>query len=171
MHGSSVPPTSPPPGRPALASVWLPLLREALERDGQFRFPLRGSSMRPTLPEHCEVVIVPLPPRPRPGSLIVFALGDALVAHRLVRRTPRGWMAQGDGRLGPDPALQPEQVLGLVSAAYAGDRRIWPGRLERAAACFWVARYHALRAAMPPLRVVWRLARAVMRRLPGGRHS
>lgn len=149
---------------PAPASVWLPLLREALERDGQFRFPLRGSSMRPTLPESCDIVIVPLPLRPRRGSLIVFAQRDALVAHRLVRCTPRGWIAQGDGRPGPDPALTPEQVLGLVSAAYTGDRRIWPGRLERAAASVWVARHHALRIAL-------HLARAVIRRLPGRRHS
>ena len=32
------------------ASTWLPLLREALEKVGVFRFPLRGASMRPTLP-------------------------------------------------------------------------------------------------------------------------
>jgi len=152
------------PGLPELASVWLPLLREALERDRQFRFPLRGSSMRPTLPERCEVVIVPLPPHPRLGHLIVFAQRDALVAHRLVRRTPRGWIAQGDGRWGADPVLQPEQVLGLVSAAYAGDRRIWPGLLERAAASFWVGRHHALRIALF-------LARVVIRRLPGWRRA
>jgi hypothetical protein len=157
--GSSPAPAPRAPALPEMASVWLPLLREALERDGQFRFPLRGSSMRPTLPESCDIMIVPLPLVPRPGSLIVFAQRDALVAHRLVRRTPRGWIAQGDGRLVPDPALQPEQVLGLVSAAYTGDRRIWPGRLERAAAGFWLARHHALRIAL-------RLARAVIRRLP-----
>ncbi len=136
------------PVLPELISVWLPLLREALERDGQFRVPLRGNSMRPTLPDACDIVIVPLPPRPRLGSLLVFAQRDALVAHRLVRRTRGRWIAQGDGRLVPDPALQPEQVLGLVSAAYAGDRRIWPGPLERAAAWFWVARHYALSAAM-----------------------
>lgn len=159
-----VPPDSAParadaPALPELISVWLPLLREALQRDGQFRFPLRGSSMRPTLPETCDIVIVPLPSRPRLGSLLVFAQRDALVAHRLVRRTRDRWIAQGDGRWVSDPALLPAQVLGLVSAAYAGDRRIWPGRLERAAAWFWVARHYALSAAMRPLRMAARQLR------------
>lgn len=142
--------------------TWLPLLREALERDGQFRLPLHGTSMRPTLPVACDIVIVPLPTRPQLGSLIVFAQQDALVAHRLVRRAPDRWVAQGDGRLGPDPALRPEQVLGLVAAAHADGCQIWPGRLERAAASFWVARHYALAAAI-------RLRRAVVRRLRGRR--
>jgi hypothetical protein len=138
----------------ALASTWLPLLREALEREGVFRFPLRGASMRPTLPIECEIEIRPLPAEVPLGALIVFVINDILIAHRLVRRSDGHWIAQGDGRLGPDRPLTPEQILGVVAAAYAGGRRRWPTTSSRPLAAFWIARHWALR-----------LARAVRRAL------
>lgn len=126
-------------------ATWLPLLRDALNRDGQFRFPLRGTSMRPTLPESCEIFIVPLPERPPLGSLLVFAQNDTLIAHRLVRYTKTGWITQGDGRRGPDVPLQPAQALGVVTAASCEGRVIWPGRLSAGIAWFWIARHYVFR--------------------------
>jgi len=139
----------------ALASTWLPLLREALDREGAFRFPLRGASMRPTLPVECEIEIRPLPPKLPLGALIVFVIGDTLIAHRLVRRSGGRWIVQGDGRLGPDRPLTPEQVLGVVAAAYADGRRCWPTTSSRLLAAFWIARYWGLR----PARAVRRILR------------
>ena len=127
------------------AATWLPLLREALEREGVFRFPLRGSSMRPTLPAECDIEIVPLPSQTPLGALIVFVIDDTLIAHRLVRRSGGRWIAQGDGRLGPDRPLESSQVLGLVSAAHQNGRRCWPTGASRMLTLFWVARHWALR--------------------------
>jgi hypothetical protein len=138
----------------ALASTWLPLLREALEREGRFRFPLRGASMRPTLPVECEIEIVPLPPETPLGALIVFVIDDTLIAHRLVRRSNGRWIAQGDGRLGPDQPLNSNQILGVVSAAYANGRRCWPNAASHLFADLWIARHWALR-------VAWSLRRAL----------
>jgi hypothetical protein len=129
------------------ASTWLPLLREALEREGVFRFPLRGASMRPTLPVECDIEIVPLPSQTPLGSLIVFVIDDTLIAHRLVRRSGGRWIAQGDGRLGPDRPLEPSQILGQVAAAHQNGRRCWPTTASRVLRVFWVARYWALRPA------------------------
>ena len=75
--------------------------------------------MRPTLPVECDIEIVPLPAQTPLGALIVFVIDDTLIAHRLVRRSGGRWIAQGDGRLGPDRPLEPSQILGLVSAAHA----------------------------------------------------
>lgn len=138
-----------------LAAAWFPLLQEALAREGRFRFPLRGTSMRPTLPDGCEVEIVPLPDNVPIGSVVVFAAGDSLIAHRLVRRCGGHWILQGDGRLGPDKPLSPDRLLGLAVTAYRSGQRIWPGRWELLLRRFWVARYHALR----PLRFAWRVIR------------
>ena len=122
-------------------ATWLPLLRESLARQGCFRWPLRGGSMLPTLPSNCEITIVPLPDSLPLGSLIVFAGRDsALVAHRLVHRTDRYLVAQGDARLRPDPWLDPAQVLGLVSIATFSGRRVWPSRIEALLKWFWVGR-------------------------------
>ena len=139
-----------------LTSALLPLLREALAQEGKFRFPLRGDSMRPTLPSVCEIEIVPLPARVPLGTLIVFVAGDTLIAHRLVRRARAAWIAHGDGRLGADRPVSPEQVLGVVAAAYIAGRRCWPPRFSGPPAAFWVARHRALRPLRAARRLVWR---------------
>lgn len=136
-------------------AAWFPLLQEALVREGRFRFPLRGTSMRPTLPDGCEVEVVPLPGNVPIGSVVVFAEGDSLIAHRLVRRCSGRWILQGDGRLGPDRPLSPDRALGMAMTAYWAGRRIWPGRWEPLLRRFWIARHHVLR----PVRFTWRIFR------------
>ncbi len=140
-------------------SEWLPLLRETLAREGRFRWRLQGTSMRPTLPVDCEIEIVPMPEVVRLGDLIVFVAGDTLIAHRLVRRAGQRWIAQGDGRLGPDRPLEPARALGLVAAAYRDGERCWPGPWRRPLAAFWVARHWVLR----PIRAAWRRLRGAWR--------
>lgn len=136
--------------------VLLPLLSEALAREGSMRWRLRGNSMAPTLPADCEIEIVALTDhRPRLGEVLVFSAGDALIAHRLVWRSGMYWITQGDGRRGPDPPLHPSQALGKVAAAYQGERQIWPTWAEPVLAAWWVARYHGLQL----LRVGRRAAR------------
>jgi hypothetical protein len=150
------------PAEPAARFVnWVPLLREALTREGRFRWRLHGTSMVPTLPPECEIEIVPLPRAVPLGSLVVFADGDALVAHRLVCRTGEHWITQGDSRLAPDRPLEPEQILGVVVAAYRDGRRCWPGPFSPLLVPFWVARCHLLRGA----RAAWRRVRKVLKRV------
>lgn len=149
-----------PPEAHRAAAVWIPVLQEVLAREGRCRWPLRGNSMRPTLPVECEIEVMPLPERVPLGALIVFAHQDALVAHRLVRRSGPWWLTQGDNRRSPDRVLQREHILGMVYAAYTPDRRrCWPGPLSGALAWIWIARYHMYRGARF-------LARAVMHLFP-----
>ncbi len=139
------------------ADIWLPLLREALDKEGRFRWPLRGNSMWPTLPAECEIELGPLVSPVRLGELIVFVVDDTLIAHRLVRRAGGYWIAQGDHRLGPDRPVPPDQVLGRVLAAYQNNRRCWPRRFSDVGRAVWLARYQALRF----MRAAWRLGRQV----------
>jgi hypothetical protein len=132
-----------------------PLLRQALAAEGRFRWQLRGRSMTPTLPPACQIEVIPLPEPAPLGALVVFAAGDRLIAHRLVRRAGGRWVTQGDGCLAADAPLTPKQILGVVQAAYQDGRRCWPGRGARCLAWFWIARHHALR----PVRWAWRAAR------------
>jgi len=101
--------------------------------------------MRPTLPNHCEIDVMPLAGQPRLGELIVFVVDDTLVAHRLVRRSGDILIAQGDNRLSPDRPLLLRQVLGRVMYAYVNGARIWPKTTEKLVAWCWMMRYHALR--------------------------
>jgi hypothetical protein len=141
--------------RPMFVETWLPLLRDALASEGSFRWTLCGDSMSPTLPTKCTIEIRPLLEHVRPGTLIVFAAGDSLIAHRLVARRGAVWIAQGDGRLAPDAPIGSEQVFGRVAAAFTGNRPIWPRRSEPLLALAWVVRYHFLR----PVRSVRRRIR------------
>jgi hypothetical protein len=150
-------------GEPLRAEAWAPLLRETLAREGRLRWPLSGGSMMPTLPPECLVDVVPPPADLHRGALVVFALGDQLVAHRLVRSTATGWIAQGDGRRGPDRPLSPQQIIGAVEAAYANGRLIWPGRSERIMMRVWVARHYLLR----PASWLWRRAKLARGRATG----
>ena len=136
------------------SATWLPLLRETLATEGAFRFPLRGTSMRPTLPIECEIKITPLPAKVPLGALIVFVNDDRLVAHRLVRRSGERWIAQGDGCLGPDRPMATEQILGLVTAAHQDGHQCFPTVASRLLALFWVARHWALRPALAARRAL-----------------
>ena len=140
---------------PLRATAWAPLLREALEREGHFRWHLRGVSMRPTLPRECEIEVARLPERVTLGALVVFIAGDSLIAHRLVRRAGAWWVTQGDGCLAPDAPVAPNRMLGVVTAAYREGRRCWPSRIDPWLAWLWIARYHALL----PVRFAWRALR------------
>jgi hypothetical protein len=123
---------------------WLPLLGESLAQQGRFRWQLRGVSMQPTLPPDCAIEIAPPPHTIGLGALVVFAGNASLVVHRLVHRAPPFLVTQGDNRREPDPRLRPVQVLGVVVAAYDGERRIWPGRLEPVLRWWWMGRACAL---------------------------
>ena len=133
---------------PVLAA-WLPLLQESLAKQGHFRWRLQGVSMLPTLPSDCEIDIVPAPDVVPLGALIVFASGSTLVTHRLVYRTREFLVTQGDSRGEPDPWLRPEQVVGVVSAAYRDGRHIWPGKRERLMRWRWLGRAYLLRLTRP----------------------
>jgi hypothetical protein len=150
----------------------LPLLQESLANEGRFLLPLTGDSMVPTLPLSCRVEIVPLAADGREiplGSLIVFAVADVLITHRLVDRRVLGrrihWIAQGDGRRAPDAPIRPDQVLGQVVRAVDGaGQTIWTAGEEGRRAWFWIVRYHLLRAVRPWISPLWRRIRRLRRR-------
>lgn len=149
--------------RHPLASTWLPLLHEALVGQGSLRMPLRGNSMLPTLPTQCEIEVIPLSEPPALGDLIVFVAGDALVAHRLVRRSGGRLIAQGDHRLGPDSPLTHDQILGRVAGAYVDAQRVWPTPTALRIAWFWQVRYQGLRGARLLARLLRRFRRTLTR--------
>lgn len=103
----------------------------ALARTGVFRWQLTGKSMEPTLPHGCEIEIVPLSSKLPLGTVVVFANGSSLVAHRLVHRSRGYLVTQGDGRRAPDRWLLPAQLMGWLKKARSDGRRIWPGRERR----------------------------------------
>jgi hypothetical protein len=81
---------------------------------------LRGTSMRPLIGVETKLLVEFGPAAAAIGDIIVFPLGDILVAHRLVaRRQRRGveiLIAKGDAEPYFDAPLQPGDLLGVVRA-------------------------------------------------------
>src|SRR5829696_4084728 len=79
----------------------------------------RGTSMRPLIGAETQL-LVEFGAAAAIGDIIVFPLGDILVAHRLVARRQRhggeSLIAKGDAEPYFDPPLQPGDLLGVARA-------------------------------------------------------
>jgi hypothetical protein len=80
----------------------------------------RGASMRPLIGAETKLLVEFGPAAGEIGDIIVFPLGDILVAHRLVARRQRQGvavlLAKGDAEPYFDPPVQPGELLGVVRA-------------------------------------------------------
>jgi hypothetical protein len=80
----------------------------------------RGTSMRPLIGAETKLLVEFGPAAGEIGDIIVFPLGDILVAHRLVARRQRqgveALLAKGDAEPYFDPPVQPGDLLGVARA-------------------------------------------------------
>lgn len=80
----------------------------------------RGVSMNPVIHEGERLVIDPIQYRDLAAGEIVtydnYFYGRLPVTHRLVRKTPRGWVTKGDNNDRTDPGLCSEKnLIGIVT--------------------------------------------------------
>lgn len=84
----------------------------------------RGTSMRPLIGAGTWLYVEFGAASAVVGDIIVFPLGDIIVAHRVVsQRTRQGetlLIPKGDAEPYPDPPIQPASVLGVVRALRQG---------------------------------------------------
>jgi hypothetical protein len=111
--------------RAAQLDAWLALTGHAPVPGALVRLPMLSGSMAPSLPCGCELVIDPLgAARARVGDVVVLALDERLVAHRVLgwrRRSGQRWLLEhGDanGRGAWQPA---DRIVGLVIGATGQD--------------------------------------------------
>jgi signal peptidase len=103
------------------------LLGEVVQRFGEARVRVTGSSMLPSVwPGDVLTVRRRLVSQIQAGQIAVFARGGRLVAHRVVARTERHLVTRGDSVPSPDPPVSEGELLGVV-ASISHD-----GRSERA---------------------------------------
>lgn len=89
-----------------------------------------GTSMRPLVPPGSHLLVEFGRPEVCIGDVIVFESRGAITAHRVVARRGRGAgqaiITKGDSETAADPAIRPDDVLGIVRAVARPD-----GRTER----------------------------------------
>ncbi len=138
--------------RAAQLDAWLALTGQGPVPGALVRLPMLSGSMAPALPCGCDLVIDPLgAPRARVGDVVVLALDDRLVAHRVLGWRVRGgqrWLLEhGDanGRGAWQPA---DRIKGLVVGATQPDGRELPPPYSRRRALGGLWRH--LRAHLAP---------------------
>jgi hypothetical protein len=139
--------------------------RVATDAGRRIRLAMRGVSMLPLLREPMVLEVAPLTRRSKVGDVIVFARGEILVVHRVVRYSGAGYITSGDARPLVTEDVVPTDVLGRVEAVWedssASARRV--DTRARRLRGMWLARAHPMRALAAATRA---LAARALRRLP-----
>lgn len=102
----------------------MPLIRERLAAGQSIRFSPRGTSMLPMLREGIDsIVLSPLPEKLRKFDLPLYQREDGkYVLHRIID-AGNTYICMGDNQFVPEPGLRREQMIGIVTAFYRGERK------------------------------------------------
>ncbi len=121
------------------------LASEVLGQGGDFCFGVRGTSMLPFVRGGARLTVEGVDPRVlRVGDIIVYRVGNRLLAHRIVRVERSGphpsVHARGDFFSGRPEEVLPEQILGLVVQVTSGTRTMdLRSNLWRTLGLVWIA--------------------------------
>ena len=103
----------------------MPLIREALAAGKSVTFSPRGTSMLPMLCQGRDsVTLSPLPEKLEKYDLVLYRRENGqYVLHRIVK-TGQTFTCMGDNQFEEETGLRHDQMIGLVTAFYRGNRRI-----------------------------------------------
>lgn len=103
----------------------MPLFREQLAAGKSVQFSPKGISMLPMLrQEKDSVVLSPVPQKLRKYDLPLYQRDNGkYVLHRVIR-AGETYTCMGDNQFEEETGLRHEQMIGLVTAFYRGNRRI-----------------------------------------------
>lgn len=118
---------------PTAESVKGELLAETIRFHGRGRLRVQGTSMLPGLwPGDVIEVERRAPAEIEAGAIILYARGQRLFAHRVLKKEAceAGYVlvARGDRLFRPDPPVRPEELLGEVIRVERGGRAFAPAR-------------------------------------------
>ena len=103
----------------------LPLIREQLSRGSRVRFFPRGTSMLPMLRQGIDsVCLSPTPKKLKKYDLPLYRRPDGqFVMHRVIR-VGEDYTCIGDNQFVQEPGVRHEQIIGLVTVFYRGEKEI-----------------------------------------------
>ena len=122
------------PDRELPLALLMPLIKERLAAGQSVRFKPKGTSMLPMLRQGIDsVVLSPLQGKLRKFDLPLYQRKDgSFVLHRIVKAKDT-YTCIGDNQFQLEPGVQHEQMIGVVTAFYRGDKR-W----EVTSAAYWL---------------------------------
>lgn len=117
----------------------LPLILEQLDSGKNVKFSPRGTSMLPMLRQGIDcVVLSPVPKKLRKYDLPLYRRKSGqFVLHRIVK-AGETYTCIGDNQFVYEPGLEHEQMIGLVTAFYRGNKKMKVTALSYRIYCrFW----------------------------------
>ena len=99
-----------------------PLIKEVIEKGGEFRLFPRGTSMLPLLIEGDDSVMLGAATDIKTGDVVLYRRKNgAFVLHRLIEKRSGTFTMCGDHQVGLEYGILPEQVLAKMVGFYKGD--------------------------------------------------
>lgn len=102
----------------------MPLIRQQLAAGHSVRFGPKGTSMRPMLRQGIDTVeLSPLPETLKKYDLPLYQRQNGqYVLHRIIEAGDT-YICMGDNQFDPEPGLTREQMIGIVTAFFRGEKR------------------------------------------------
>ncbi|MBE7022519.1 MAG: hypothetical protein E7414_04825 [Ruminococcaceae bacterium] len=144
---------------PVSAKNLLPFLQEMLALGKNVRLTVTGNSMQPFLREGLDSVLLAQPTQVKKLDVVLYIRdNDDVILHRIVRKTPQGFMILGDNQTQTDGPIPFAQIVAVASGFYRANAffsaKAWWYRLY---SCLWVFAGPLRRLLLPAVRSVGRL--------------
>ena len=99
-----------------------PLIKEVIDKGGEFRLFPRGTSMLPLLCEGDDSVMLGAATDIKEGDVLFYRRKNgAFVLHRLIEKRDGTFTMCGDHQVGLEYGIEPHQVLAKMVGYYKGD--------------------------------------------------
>ncbi|MFN0059452.1 MAG: S26 family signal peptidase [Planctomycetota bacterium] len=122
-------------------------IRTLLRSAGEYRLPVTGASMSPTLRAgdliECRACA---PSELRPGQIIVLGAVHTIVVHRYLGTSTKRLVTRGDNAPSHDPLWQTDYLLGRVLARWRNGTRVALDRGLPRWRGWWIAAFWRARA-------------------------
>ncbi len=107
------------------------LVREAIDKNGSFRFRVEGFSMFPFLVEGDEVIIEKVPIQDlKIGEIVTYIRDEMLIVHRIKRidgvSNKMIFVTQGDNLNHEDLPVMEKEIIGRVRTVIRGEKSFSP---------------------------------------------
>ena len=100
-------------------------IRRIIETEGRYVSTSVGFSMKPMLRSRRDtVVIVPKTGRLKKYDVPLYAVGEKLILHRVVRVLPDGYNIRGDNCAFTERGISDSQILGVLLEFWRGEKEI-----------------------------------------------
>lgn len=118
-------------------------IEDVLKTEGIFVSTTSGKSMYPMLRNRRDTIIVqPVKEPLKKYDVVLYRRGKSYVLHRIIKLLPDGYVICGDNCLEREYGITKEQILGVLTGCYRGEKKLDLNRTSyRAYVRFWCLIY------------------------------